>query len=275
MLFSGLIVVLVGYIQYFFYPSLKGLYYLGWDEHLYRMVSVFLDPNFAGAFFSLYFIFSLDYLKEIYKKISPFKVLTLGILPALSLFAVYLTYSRSALIMLFLSSLTYLFLIKKRKLIFIFLAFLVLFIFISPRAFQTEGTNLLRTVSSNERIHSFEVAVKIIQEKPIFGVGFDAYRYAQNKIGLNNYYWQITHSGAGTDTSFVFVIATTGFIGFAFFLFLIYKMFYLAVKNYNRGGAVLFSVLLGLIANSFFVNSLFFVLILEWIWIISGFTENS
>ena len=53
----GSLIVGLGYIQYFFYPSLKGLFYLGWDEHMYRMFSVFFDPNFAGAFFVLYFLF--------------------------------------------------------------------------------------------------------------------------------------------------------------------------------------------------------------------------
>lgn len=275
MMLSGFIVIVFGYLQYFFFPSLKSIFYLGWDEHLYRMVSVFLDPNFAGAFFNIYLIFSLDFLRKRYKKISFSKSFILSLMSLLTLFAIYLTYSRSALIMLFISLTAYLYLIRKKKMIVVSMIFLILLIFISPKAFQTEGTNLLRTVSSGERISSLEVAIKIIKDNPVFGVGFDAYRYAQNKIGLNNIYWQTTHSGAGTDTSLIFVIATTGFIGFAFFLYLIYKMFYLAGKNLNKNGIILFSILLGLIAGSLFVNSLFFVFILEWVWIICGITENS
>ena len=53
--FLGGFIVTIGYVQFFFYQSLKNLFYLGWDEHLYRMFSVFLDPNFAGVFFVLYF----------------------------------------------------------------------------------------------------------------------------------------------------------------------------------------------------------------------------
>src|SRR5581483_4139312 len=33
---DGLVVLFIGIIQYFFYPSLRNLYYMGWDEHLYR-----------------------------------------------------------------------------------------------------------------------------------------------------------------------------------------------------------------------------------------------
>ena len=55
MVIVGGVTVFGGYLQYFFYPNLRNLYYAGWDEHLYRMFSSFLDPNFAGAFFVLLF----------------------------------------------------------------------------------------------------------------------------------------------------------------------------------------------------------------------------
>lgn len=239
------------------------------------MVSVFLDPNFAGTFFNIYFIFLIDYLRKNYKKFSQPVFLSLSLLSIFSLFSIYLTYSRSALIMLFVSLITYLTLFNKRKLILISVLVFILLIFISPRAFQTEGTNLLRVVSSNERIHSLQIAMKIIQNNPLFGVGFNAYRYAQNKLGLDNIYWQVTHSGAGTDASFVFVIATTGFIGFFVFLYLVYKIIILAKINLKNGGILLASIILGLIANSLFVNSFFYIFILEWIWIICGLTESS
>ena len=60
MLISGSLIVLLGFIQLMFYPALRNLYYLGWDEHLYRMFSTFLDPNFAGAFFVLFTLFVID-----------------------------------------------------------------------------------------------------------------------------------------------------------------------------------------------------------------------
>lgn len=49
MMVTGVCIVLIGFMQYFFYPNLRNLYYLGWDDHLYRLFSVFFDPNFAGA----------------------------------------------------------------------------------------------------------------------------------------------------------------------------------------------------------------------------------
>ena len=273
---SGLIVLVVGYLQFFFYPSLKALFYLGWDEHLYRMVSVFLDPNFAGTFFNIYFIYTLDILQKSYKRISKLKFFLLSAVTVFSLFAIYLTYSRSALIMLFVSLAVYLTLLKKRKLIAVSAVFLILLIFISPRAFQTEGTNLLRVVSTGERITSLQIAQKVVAGNPLFGVGFNAYRYAQNKLGLANIYWQITHSGAGTDNSFVFVLATTGIVGFLSYIYLTFSTLKLSFINLkkNNYANVFLAIFSGLIINSFFINSLFYVLILEWVWILAALTES-
>lgn len=60
LVFSGAIIVVGGIIQYFLYPNLRNLYYLGWDEHLYRLFSSFLDPNFAAIFISLFLTFFLS-----------------------------------------------------------------------------------------------------------------------------------------------------------------------------------------------------------------------
>lgn len=276
LLFSGSLVVVTGYIQYFFYPNLRNLYYLGWDEHLYRMFSAFFDPNFAGAFFVLFFIFILGLIYKYIKNSLISRAIVLGLLDFFVLIAIYLTYSRSAFIMLIVSLSVFLFFIKKWKFIIPILIGLLLIVFIVPKSFQTEGTNLLRTFSSQQRIVSSQVALKIFQTSPVFGVGFNAYRYAQNKLGLNNQLWQTTHSGAGTDNSFLFVLATTGVIGLIAYLYLILRIFALAKLNINNNvySLVLFSSLAGLIFNSLFINSLFYVFILEWIWIVASLIEN-
>lgn len=278
LLFSGFITVLMGFIQYFYYPNLGNLIYLGWDEHLYRMFSSFLDPNFAGIFFVIYFIFTIMFVKEYFIKRDIYKLIVVSLISIFTLLAVYLTYSRSALIMLFLSLITYLILIKKKRLILIAVILLILMIFISPKSFRTEGTNLLRTVSSEARITSMKYGLYIFEKNPVLGVGFNAYRYAQNKyLGLNNIYWQTTHAGAGTDNSFIFVLATTGVVGFTAYLYLILNIFNLSKINLtkNRYAAVLFSSLLGLLISSIFINSFFYVFILEWIFILTALTESN
>jgi O-antigen ligase len=276
LLFSGFLVVLLGYVQYFFYPSLRNLYYLGWDEHLYRLFSSFLDPNFAGAFFALFFLYTINFLRQFKEKMN-FRFLSAGIISILTLGALYLTYSRSALIMLIVGITAYLYLINKKRFIIVMAVGALLLVLLLPKAFQTEGTNFLRAASSEARIKSAQESLGIFQKNPVFGVGFNAYRYARNEQGMNNNIWQITHAGAGTDNSFLFVMATTGVIGLVSYIYLLYRIYSLGSLNLKRNkyAVVLVSSLLGLIVNSFFLNSLFYVFILEWIWILAALTESN
>lgn len=271
------VVLSLGVLQYLYYPSLRNLFYLGWDEHLYRLFSSFLDPNFAGTFLVISF-FYLIYLswQSYLKKKSNLLILT-SFLAVINFASIYLTYSRSALIMLFVSLIVFLTLIKKIKILFVLILVFIALIFLSPKAFQTEGTNIFRVFSSQERIKSAQIAVSIIEKSPVFGVGFNAYRYAQNKYAnLNDSKWETTHSGAGTDNSLLFVLGTTGIVGFAAYLYLIYKLFLLGKEKLsNPMSVVLISVLCGLLINSLFINSLFYVFILQWVWMLAAFTENN
>ena len=277
LLFSGTLVVIGGYIQYFLYPSLRNLFYLGWDEHLYRMFSSFFDPNFAGVFFVIFFLYSLTLGLKSLKNKRGITSLIIFVITGFDLLAIYLTYSRSAILMLLLSIITYLFLLGKKKWIIVIVLAIILAIFILPKSFQTEGTNFLRAASSEQRIEATSKAISIFESSPLYGVGFDAYRYAQNKIGLNNIYWQITHSGAGTDNSFIFVLATTGVIGFIVYVWLLYKIIQIGLSNLKKNSysIVLITSVIGLLVGSLFINSLFYVFILEWIWILAALTEKS
>ena len=277
LLVSGSLVVVAGYIQYFFYPSLRSLFYLGWDDNLYRMFSTFLDPNFAGAFFVIFFLFTLSILFNNFKKIVNMKAVALITLCLSSLGAVYLTYSRSAFLMLVVGLLSFLWLKGKRKALIAVFFLLVVLIFLSPKAFKLEGTNFLRSVSTRERIVSVQQGLGVFLKNPVLGVGFNSYRYALNRdFGMNNAIWQTTHAGAGTDNSFLFVLATTGVVGLPFFIFLIFKLLLLARRHLKNDYAILFfAIILGLIIDSIFINSFFYVLILEWVWILAAFTEES
>ncbi len=274
---SGSIIVFGGYIQYFLYPNLRNLYYLGWDEHLYRMFSSFLDPNFAGAFFVLFFMLTVGLVYSFLKKKAFIKSFVFSVMGLLTFIAVYLTYSRSALITLIIATAVFLFIIGRRRVIALSVIGLLLIVFLLPRSFQTEGTNFLRVASGEARIQSLQLGFNIFAKNPVLGVGFDAYRYAQNRYGIiSGQDWQTTHSGAGTDNSFLFVLATTGVIGFTAFIYLLFFLFKYAKENFktNMLSVVLFSSLAGLIFDSFFINSLFYVFIMEWVWVLLGLIES-
>ena len=178
--------------------------------------------------------------------------------------------------MLFVSLFTFLVLIRRKSLLVMVGVAIIIFLVISPKSFRTEGTNIFRIASSEARLDSARVAIEIFSKNPIFGVGFNAYRFAQHRYGsLAGGDWRLTHSGAGTDNSFLFILATTGLVGFAAYIYLIYKIIRMAIKKNNFIAKVLIASLAGLLINSLFINSLFFIYIMMWIWIMVAFTESS
>src|SRR3989338_1546743 len=124
LLFIGSSIILIGLVQYAYYQNLRNLFYLGWDDHLYRLFSSFLDPNFTGAFLVLFFIFlTTELLLGDKKQIvtNRFK----KILLLLTLIALFLTHSRGALIALFIGSSVMFVLLQKTKLIALLLGTIV------------------------------------------------------------------------------------------------------------------------------------------------------
>jgi O-antigen ligase len=206
-----------------------------------------------------------------------FKLIFTLLASSLTFGAIYLTYSRGAFIMLVVGLLSFLWLKGKRKVLIIIFIILVALIFIAPKSFKLEGTNFLRIVSTQGRIANMQQGLDVFWKSPVIGVGFNSYRYALNRyFGVNNSIWETTHAGAGNDNSYIFVLATTGIVGFSAFVFLILKMLMLGREKFKNEYAILFiSVFLGLLVNSLFTNTLFYVLILEWIWIFAGLTESS
>ncbi|RJQ38910.1 O-antigen ligase domain-containing protein [Candidatus Microgenomates bacterium] len=284
MIASSATVIIIGFIQLFFYPNLRNLYYLGWDEHLYRMFSSFLDPNFAGVYFVLSFLLLLEFnLKYLFEKRKKLQILFLTLL-VINLSAIFLTYSRSALFALVAGTFTFLFLKKKKKFIFVLISIIIIAFIILSKNFNIENLNLLRTASSKARIDSSLNAIKIIKENPILGVGFNAYRYAQIKYGFRGGEQAFkSHADAGTDNSFLFILATTGVIGFISYLYLGKKiseaLYKTADKNKDMKAItiVAFSSLAAVTIASLFINALFYIFIMEWIWILLGISikENN
>lgn len=276
---SGSAFLLIGLVQYFLYPNLRNLYYLGWDEHNFRLFSSFLDPNFAGSMLVLFLVFQIGYALSLAKK-HQIGLLYLNIfISLLTVVAVFLTYSRSAILMFVVSIIIYLILIKRKIIILFFIALLsIVFVLIFP-TFNTENTNLLRRASSMSRIDSYIASIKIIKENPIFGIGFNAYRYfntSDHDRKESNYQ---NHSGSGGDSSLLFVAATTGIVGLSTYIYVWYliitRAFILWKNKSNYFALVVIVSCAGLFINSFFINSLFFPSIMVWMWIIIGVMDNN
>ncbi len=281
MLIDGAIIVFVGYLQYFFFNSLKPLWYLGWDEHLNRMFTVFFDPNYAGSFFVLYLIFLTGNLftelkSKNYKNLFTKKsriiniILIIGTLGALSL-----TFSRSALLMFITSAFVFFVMIKMRGLIAAAFGLLIFYVIIISPKFYDENMNLFRAASSLARVANYEKALIIIRDHPVIGVGFNTYRYTKELYGFD-YGWvkAPSHSDAGIENSFLFVTATTGGIGLLSYLLIWYKLVFRSnsenKKKMDYKSAVIRASATGLFVNALFINSLFYAPIMLWVWLLIG-----
>lgn len=270
MLIGGGVVVFAGYLQYFFYSNLRNLYYLGWDEHMHRLFSSFLDPNFAGAFLVLYSLFLLGLMFKKIERDSKNKLIMLGSVLILTTVAAFLTYSRSALLMLFFSLLAFLIIKKMKKWILLVILLFLMFFVVGYQNFYIENLNLLRIASSEARIESAQNAIAIIAKNPILGVGFNAYRYAQIRYGFRGGAGaEVSHADAGTDNSFLFVLATTGIVGFIAYIWLWFR-----ILRKNAASALILASIVGVFVNSLFINSLFYPFIMLWLWILIAVTEN-
>lgn len=265
---SGTIVIFLGLVQHLFYKDLGNLSYLGWDNHLYRLFSTFLDPNFAGAFFVLFLFFSISFALRktkggISKKYFPILV------SLVSFISIFLTYSRTSLIMLIVGACVFFILIKKIKLLVGFFGIMLILLFVVSDV-TIEGLNPFRTASSNERLKSAGQAASVAIKNPIMGVGFNGYRYAQIHYGLRSEEGAKTsNADAGTDNSYLFVLATTGLIGFSLFAYFSY-LFVQAIERKYQEGKLIFSLVIAISVGSIFLNILFYTPLLLWFYLIVG-----
>lgn len=230
-----------GWLQYFIWPDLTALKYLGWDDHLLRMVGTFLDPTYLGLIIVLGIIIAVF---NNYKKVLYFLLISLAF-----------TYSRSSYLI------ASLFLIYKKKFLPLFIFILILFFI--PKDIG-EGTNLARTVSGNNKLINYEESIEIFKKSPLVGIGFNnmcnARQFFLNDKNIDS------HSCNGADSSILFLLATTGIVGLILFINFIFKI----SNNY-----LLMSSFLAVFIHSLFANSLFYPHIMFWMFALLGLRSKS
>ena len=295
LLIDGLLIVILGYSQYFFFSSLKPLYYLGWDDHMYRLFSVFLDPNYTGGLLVLYLLLTGGVFYENFRntKTGSSKVMLLNNFAVtkkkfmillssvllITLIAMFLTFSRSALVMLLVGASVYFILIGRKKLIMLLFAAVFVFILLISSKFYVENINLFRMASTNARIGNYQVALNIVKDHPVLGVGFNTYRYAKDLYNIKSGWTKApSHADAGVDNSFLFILVTTGIVGLISYLLLWFHLFkrafFLYKKENNITAAVFIASSIGLFVHALFINSLFFPASMFWLWIVAGLMEK-
>lgn len=264
LIISGVMAVILGLLQYFFLPDIRPLTQFGWDPHYYRIVGAYLDPGYTGLIYALTLILLVLKVWDCQKKKS--KKIALTIVGFVVYLALALTYARSAYLA-YLAAMTVIACYKKSvKFFFSFLVLGVITIFLLPRP-GGEGVKLERQSTIWARINNYQQTIKITLKKPVFGWGFNTYRYTQRKLGiLNNDNWQETHSGAGADSSLLFIFATTGVVGFMSYLWLLLRIL-------KKKSVIVFATTIAILIHSFFNNSLFYGWIMIWWWLVLGIME--
>jgi hypothetical protein len=244
---------LIGFIQFFMYPDLRNLMYLGWDPHYYRLFSTLLDPNFTGIILVFTLLLGFGVLtKKHCAWVMAGQLITLV--------ALLLTYSRSSYLALCAAIVVWASMKKQRRILITVVLFIGL-IFIFP-AIPGGTLKLTRLDSTLARIGNWHSSLTLIAKVPVCGYGFNTLRYVQPSTPDFT-----SKAAAGLDSSILFVLATTGLLGLAAYIFLFASMIRLGNRT---GGTVYVATVSALLVHSLFVNSMFYPWVMIWIWILTG-----
>lgn len=265
---------LLGIFQVIIFPDLTAwAIKYGWDPHIGRLFSTFLDPNFAGVFLTIGFIFSLAIFLN--AKTIEAKIITASV-ALLTLVGVILTYSRSSYLFLAIAFFVFA-LIRQKRLLLIGLAAIIILLLIFPRSLERIESGFDIDKSAKFRLESWDNSTTIIKDNFWLGVGYNAFRHAQIKYGFVKANEE-NRGATGSDSSILFVFVTTGISGLISYLTFYFASLIKAKKilTYSLSppkralALVLLATLVGLIFESFFVNSLFYPPIMIIIFLLLG-----
>lgn len=226
--------ILLSFVQYLFIPDTRNLRLLGYDDHYYRLIGAFLDPNYTGAVLSIISLYLVNQKKNVLKLLS--------IIPLVGLM---LTYSRGSYLA-FLVGLFLLILLKLPKKALLIIPLFILLLIVIPKPFG-EGGNLLRTFSIESRLNSINTGISLIKAKPVFGWGYDRAKNISSSV--------IPYLSGGIDNSFIFIAVNTGIFGLVAFLWFLKSL----IQKTDPAGLAMISVIL---IHSFFNNTLLYPWIL-------------
>lgn len=248
----GVFVGVFGLIQYLILPDLRFLRAEGWDDHYFRLSGTYLDPAFTGIILVLFSL--LSFTKGIFEK-----RLLYYVLGFFGVVCISLTYSRASYLSLTLGLIVLYYFKGIWKIILLSVCIFVITLQIAPKP-GGEGVNLQRTSTVVSRYQNYIEAFNVFKSNPVFGVGYNLYRFQRLDNSIN-----LEHSGAGSDSSILFILATTGIAGMAVFIGLLVKLGYWSFRSIRQyEGLALSSSLIALSVHSLFSNSLFYPWVLGW-----------
>jgi O-antigen ligase len=247
---------LFGWIQFFSFPDIKPFFIWGWDMHLFRLVGTFLDPTYLGLIIVFGLIISI--CKFIDNRNRKNIVIILFLLISLAF-----TYSRASYVAFAAAVLVIIYLEKRFKKLLILVIGLGIVALLLPTA-KNHSIGLFRTFSAIEKVQNYQTTIQIFSKSPVIGIGYDNMCIAYQKyIGPQSF---SSHACSGSDSSLLFILTTTGVLGFMIFIYSI-----IGVAKYlpnTRTDKILTASFFALLVHSLFSNSMFYPWIIGWIMIL-------
>mgnify|MGYP005838100633 CR=1 FL=1 len=247
---GGIIIAILGMLQYLFLPDTRLIRLWGWDDHFYRLISTQLDPNFTGIILTLTFILiqSINYRSQILKT-------------GLSLFlaaSILFTYSRASYLSFIISLLIIIGLDKSHRLIkklAIILGLFMIAIPFLPRP-AGEGVKLERTASISARIESNQKPFTDL--RPVeYLAGRGLFTYHQERPIAT----QWPNTAHFPSNLFIFIFTSTGIVGLILSILVIYKS-----GNYlYQKDVFIFTSFIAILIHSQFNHTLFQPFV--WLWL--------
>lgn len=264
---AGLLAAMGGFLQLWFYPNLTFLSEYGYDPHIGRLAGTFLDPNFLGAFLTV--VYCLTLIKSL-------KKCDLKMISLLAIFttAIVLTFSRSAWLM-FLVVNGFAFWFLPKKIIAVLLMLVMLSVVLIPRVqLRLQGAFEV-DISASERLSSWDKGLKLFQINPLIGIGYNNVRsVSQENNLLKTFSTDGGNSGAGVDSSWLLVLATTGIMGAILIGYWYINLVVVFLKAFfqskRRELFILAGLLIAFFINSQFINSLFYPPLMISLFLITG-----
>lgn len=237
-----------GWIQLLKFPDIKPFFVYGWDEHLYRLVGTFLDPTFLALIIVFGILISFFQKKWFW---SVFLIVSL-----------IFTYSRASYLALF-ASVFYLAILNKQIRRYLLLIPLFLIIVLLIPTTKNHSISFFRSFSAIAKIGNYQRTVHVYKLSPVFGIGYNNLCFVKNK------YFEIesysSHACSGSDSSLLFVLATTGVVGLVLFIELL-------INIWKESNVMFRSILVAVLIHSIFSNSLFYPWVLGYL--ITAFAVN-
>lgn len=263
LILTGISLSILGLLQFIFIPDLMFLQKYGWDPHYFRTVSTFLDPNFTGAYLVLTIILLIQnvMIRRGWK-----------ILFVIVYLALLTTFSRGAYLA-FLVSFTSFAILNKSIKIALITTLLFMGLMLGFNTYQkiiAHPRNVDRKQSAESRLGTWQQGFKLFQSNPILGVGFNSYKFALRQYHFADEQFLKSHGSSSNDSSLLYVAATTGSIGLISYVFFLISIFITGIRTHPQ----LSAGLIGISAQSFFANTLFYPHLLLWIILVAVYFED-